>query len=130
MNDTNKEILDFFNSSGKSASAMTHALKSIGNGSMEAGVSRIGDYFKKEVKIAIEKGVKSGAIGSVIGITLVFATVSLVKKKIDESKKHKDEGEAILKGLEEALTDYSEEDNVLSDDRRSKNEEQYEGFWG
>ncbi|CDB15314.1 putative uncharacterized protein [Clostridium sp. CAG:221] len=116
MNKTSKEILDFLSSTGKSASEMTHALKFIGNGSMEDGLLRIGDYFEREVKIGTAKGA--------IGATIILTTVALVKKKIDESKKHKEEGEAILKGLEEGLIDHSEEDNVLSDHRQSNDEEQ------
>lgn len=129
MSSISKEISELLNSSGKSASEMTHALKFIGNGSMEAGLSRIGDYFEKEIKSATEKSAIGGVIGGAIGATILIATGVLVKRKIDENKKHKEEGEDILKGLKEGLIDYSEEDNILCNDKASKSEEQqHEGF--
>lgn len=116
MNNTGEEILEILTPSGKSAPEITHALKFIGNGSMEAGLSKIGDYFQKEVK----NGTMKGAIGGVIGGVILMKTVELVKKKIDESKNHKEEGEVILKGLREGLNDFSKEDNILCDDRLSE----------
>ena len=41
--------------------------------------------------------------------------LKILKKKIDENKKHKEEGEVILKGLREGLNDFSKEDNKLSE---------------
>lgn len=116
MNNTGEEILEILTPSGKSAPEITHVLKFIGNGSMEAGLSKIGDYFQKEVK----NGTMKGAIGGVIGGVILMKTVELVKKKIDESKNHKEEGEVILKGLREGLNDFSKEDNILCDDRLSE----------
>lgn len=109
MDNTGKEILEILTPSGKSAPEITHALKFIGNGSMEAGLSKIGDYFQKEVK----NGTMKGAIGGVIGGAILIKTVELVKKKIDENKKHKEEGEVILKGLREGLNNFSKEDDKL-----------------
>ena len=77
MNKTSKEILDFLSSTGKSASEMTHALKFIGNGSMEDGLLRIGDYFEREVKI----GTAKGAIGATIGTTIILTTLAQTKTK-------------------------------------------------
>lgn len=111
MNNTGKEILEILTPNGKSASEITHALKFIGNGSMEAGLSKIGDYFQKEVK----NGTMKGAIGGVISGVILIKTVELVKKKISENKKHKEEGEIILKGLREGLNNFSKEDDELSE---------------
>ena len=109
MSNTGNQIKQLLQSNGKSASEMTHALKFIGDGSMEDGLKRIGDYFEEEAK----KGRVDSAIGGAIGaavITMIFVGLGvLIKRKIDEDKKHKEEGEAILKGLEEGLLEYSEE---------------------
>ena len=66
MDNIGKEILEILKQSGKSASEITHALKFIGNGSMEAGLSKIGVYFQKEVKNGTMKGAIGGAIGGAI----------------------------------------------------------------
>lgn len=115
MNDTKKQILELLSSRGKSAPEMTHALKFIGNGSMEAGLARISDYFSKEVKLGTMKGA--------LGATLVIAIIALVKKKVEENRKHNEEGEAILKGLEKGLADFSDtNETVIPDEEVTKDE--------
>lgn len=115
MNDTKKQILELLSLRGKSASEMTHALKFLGDGSMEAGLSRISEYFSKESKIATAKGA--------LGATVVIALIALVKKKIDETRKHNEEGEAILKGLEDGLADYTKNDEkTVTAEQETKDE--------
>lgn len=105
MTNKGKQIAELLKSNGKSAPEMTHALKFIGDGSMEKGLKRIGTYFEQEVK----KGKLEGAVGGAAIMALAIGLGALVKKKIDEDKKHKEEGEAILKGLEQGLSEYTEE---------------------
>lgn len=104
MNDIGKLINDLIKSSGKTAPKMTNALKNIGNGDMQAGIARIADYFTKEgLKVGQVRGLIGGiAIGGVAVGSLIF----LIQKVVKEHKKDKEEGEAILKGLEEGITDY------------------------
>lgn len=96
-------ISDLIKSSGKSAPQMTHALKHLGNGDMQKGITRISNYFTKEgVKIGEERGFIRGAAG----VSGLFLLIFLIRKAMLEHQKHKVEGEAILKGLEDGLTDY------------------------
>lgn len=99
MNDIGKQITALIESGGKAASAMTHALKKIGNGDMQKGIMRIANFSKKE-------GIVIGAVGGALTATaLIFA----FQKALKEHKKHKAEGEAILIGLEEGLAEYEAE---------------------
>lgn len=111
MSNEGKQIAELLKSSGKSAPEMTHALKFIGDGSMENGLKRIGIYFEQEVK----KGRLEGAVGGAAIMAVVIGLGVLVKRKIEEDKKHKEEGEAILKGLEQGLSEYSEENTESVD---------------
>jgi len=90
---------------------MTHALKNLGNGNMQNGIARIAEYFTKE-------GIKSGTIRGVFlgagGIAVLIALINLIKKAIKKNQKHKLEGEAILKALEDGITDY---ENCKSEDK-------------
>lgn len=82
---------------------MTHALKHLGNGDMQKGITRISNYFTKEgIKIGEERGFIRGAAG----VSGFFLLIFLIRKTMLEHQKHKAEGEAILKGLEDGLTDY------------------------
>ena len=102
MKDIEKQITDLVNQKGKSASQITHAFSFIGNGDMATGIKRMADYFKKEGQ---KIGMVKGAVGGVAISTLIFGMGILIKNKIEENKKHREEGEAILKGLEDGLSD-------------------------
>lgn len=72
-------------------------------------------------------------IKDTIGCTLFAGILAICIKKFEASKKHKDvskehkeEGEAILKGLKDSLPDYSEEDNILRENRLFECEDQKE----
>ena len=52
MTTTGMQIVDLITDNGKPAPDMTHALKLLGNGSMQAGLTRIGNHFKAEISAA------------------------------------------------------------------------------
>jgi len=107
MNDIGKQINTLIKPSGKSASKMTHALKYLGNGDMQTGIERVADYFTKEgIKIGEVRGFING---TVVGVSLIL----LIQQVMMEHQKHKVEGKAILKGLEDGMTDY--ENNKIKD---------------
>jgi hypothetical protein len=105
VSDISKAIISLVEASGKSSSKMTHGLKSVGNGSMQAGITRIADYFAKE-------GIKVGAIGGFIGgsVAVGVPLILFLRKVINENKKHKAEGEAILRDLEAGMLEAGEAD--------------------
>lgn len=102
MTDIEKAIADLLVPDGKPSPKMTHAVKFIGDGSMQNGFERIADYY---TKVGERSGSKKGAIGGGIGgfavATITFAIGVLIKNKIDKDKALEAEGTAILKGLEE-----------------------------
>ena len=101
MDDINKQILELVNTRGKSAPQMTHALKFIGDGNMENGIEKIKTYFVSEGK---KIGEMTGYVKGVVFTSLVFTVAILIKEKIETDKKRKEEGQAILMGLEASLT--------------------------
>lgn len=104
MTDIEKAIVDLLMPDGKPSPKMTHAVKFIGDGSMQNGFARIADYFTKAGE---RSGFKKGAIGGSIGgfavASIIFAIGVLIKNKIDKDKALEAEGTAILKGLEEGM---------------------------
>lgn len=102
MNDIGIQITDLIKAKGKSASEMTHALKFIGDGNMQDGITRITDSLMKKGQ---RNGVIKGAIGGVTITLLVVGLIHFIRDKIKENRSLKAEGEAILKGLNEGLSD-------------------------
>lgn len=100
MNDIEKAIADLIIPNGKPSPKMTHALKFIGDGSMQQGLARIADYF---AKVGEKNGFKKGTITGFAAASLVFGIGTLIKAKMDKDKKLEAEGNAILQGLEEGL---------------------------
>lgn len=47
MTNIAREIATLIMSNGKSAADMTHAIKVLGNGSMQEGLTRVASYFTK-----------------------------------------------------------------------------------
>lgn len=107
MSDTANQIKNLIEASSKAAPAMTKALKKLGDGSMQAGITRIADFCVKE---GIKVGTIRGAIGGVVGTVAVGGLVLLVRKAIKDHQFHKEEGEAILKALEDSITGCEEGD--------------------
>lgn len=108
MSDTANQIKNLIEASGKAAPAMTKALKKLGDGSMQAGITRIADFCVKE---GIKVGIIRGAIGGVAGTVAVSGLVLLVRKAIKDHQFHKEEGEVILKALEDSIVGCEEADN-------------------
>lgn len=102
MNNVEKQILNLINSTGKSVTKMSNPLKIIGDGSMEKGIKKIADYM---LNTGLMKGRVQGVVGTITitGIALIIG--KLIKDYIKEKKLHKEEGEAILKALEDGLSD-------------------------
>ena len=96
MSDTVTQIKVLIEASGKTAPAMTAALKKIGNGSMQTGITTVAHFFAKE---GIKVGTIRGAIGGVAGTVAVGGLIWLVQKVIKDHQLHKEEGEAILKAF-------------------------------
>ena len=104
MTTTGMQIVDLITDNGKPAPDMTHALKLLGNGSMQAGLTRIGNHFKAEISAAFSKGLTKGRIqGSILGILGTIAvgkTIALTVNKQKKSAAHENEGKDILRAME------------------------------
>lgn len=113
MNDIDEQILDLVNNKGKSASQMTHALKFIGNGDMGTGLEKVKDYFTREGK---KIGEVTGCVKGIVFTSLIFAIGVLIKKEIERNRKRAEEGEILLKKLEEELRNDNDDlkDEVMS----------------
>ena len=106
MDDIDKQILELVNEKGKSASQMTHALKFIGNGDMCTGLEKVKDYFTREGK---KIGEVTGCVKGIVFTSLIFAIGVLIKKEIERNSRREEEGETLLKELEEELSNDSDE---------------------
>lgn len=109
MTDIEKAIADLLIPDGKPSPKMTHAVKFIGDGSMQNGFARIADYFTKGgERNGFKKGVVGGSIGGFAAASVIFAIGILIKNRIDKDKALEAEGTAILRGLEEGVQSESE----------------------
>jgi len=114
MSDIANQINAVINASGQAAPKITSGLANIGNGSMQDGINRIADFCTKSgVNTGTKAGFKAGTVRGVVGTTAVFAVLGgvayLIYDGVEKNKKNKAlkaEGEAILKGLEEGITEY------------------------
>lgn len=107
MTDTRKQILDLMTNNGKSAPEMTHSVKVLGNGSMQKGLTYIGEYFKEEIELAASKGVtkgriQGGVIGALIGASLGGLAYLVVRNK-KKAELHEEAGNKILKTMESSI---------------------------
>jgi hypothetical protein len=105
MSDAAVQIQELIKTSGKAAPAMTTALKRLGKGDMQSGITRIADYFLKE---GVKVGTIRGAVGGVIGTVTIDSLILIIREAVKSHKSHKVEGEAILKELEESLAESEE----------------------
>ena len=112
MSNTGKQIANLMMDTGKSAPDMTHAVKVLGNGSMQKGFSRIGKYFMDEINTANKKGLTKGRIqGGIAGALGAVALGGAIKFAIDKKHKHSAheiEGQKILKEMQSASPLYPE----------------------
>jgi hypothetical protein len=105
MSDTANQIQALITASGKSAPQMTQAFARLGGGNMQSGITRLANFLTKE---GIKIGTIRGAIGGVVGTAAIGSLILLIRKTVKEHKNHKSEGEAILKELEDAIANESE----------------------
>ena len=104
MTNTAMQIANLMMNNGKNAADMTHAVKILGEGSMQRGFARIGEYFSAEVADATAKGLMSGRIqGGIVGI-LGTATIGGLAWWLTRDRKakaaHETEGRTILRTME------------------------------
>jgi len=106
MTDIATQIANLMVDSGKTAADMTHAVKVLGNGSMQQGFSRIGNYFAEEAAYAATKGLQVGRLqGGIIGILGTAAIGGIMAYMLLNEKEkavHDSEGRTILKAMETA----------------------------
>jgi len=101
MTNIAREIATLIMSNGKSAADMTHAIKVLGNGSMQEGLTRVASYFTKESAMiaakSLSKGRFQGVVIGAVGATAVCGGIALaVNYKKRQQKDHDAEGRKIL----------------------------------
>lgn len=99
------QISNLMMDTGKSAADMTHAVKVLGNGSMQKGFYRIGEFFSEEIKLANAKGLYIGRIqGGIVGVIGTVAIGGIIVTVINNKHKkeiHEMEGQIILQTMKE-----------------------------
>ena len=104
MTNTAMQIANLMKNNEKNAADMTHAVKILGEGSMQRGFARIGEYFSAEVADAAAKSLMSGRIqGGIVGILGTAAVGGLAWWLTREKKAkaaHEAEGRTILRTME------------------------------
>ena len=113
MTNTATQIANLMMNNGKTAADMTHAVKVLGNGSMQQGFARIGSYFTKETAMAAAKGLAKGRIqGGVVGVLGTAAAGGIIAYFVSKNKQkadHEEEGRKILQVMGEKASDDIEE---------------------
>lgn len=99
MTNVGKQILNLMNDTNKSAPDITHALKVLGNGSMQKGLSRIRDFFRDEVGAAQNKGRIQGVIFGILGTAAFGSLIALNVYNKKKKTAHETEGQEIIKVL-------------------------------
>lgn len=106
MTNTGRQIANLMIDNGKTAADMTHAVKVLGNGSMQKGFSRIGVYFSEEVAAAAAKGLTTGRMqGGFVGVLGTAAVCGIIAYAVNRKKQnevHETEGRKILCAMEES----------------------------
>ena len=100
--DIGTKIADLITRNGKTGADMTHALKELGGGDMQRGLTRIAEFFLKDSANSLKVGRIQGAVGMAAGVGAIFLIYKLIKSAVKNSK-HKEEGKAILNCLEKNL---------------------------
>ena len=99
MNNTKTQIANLMTRNGKTGADMTHALKELGSGDMQKGLTRIAEFFLADSAQSLKVGRIQGAVGGVVGVGTIFLVSKLIKSAV-KSSKHKEEGKVILNCLE------------------------------
>lgn len=105
MTNTGRQITNLMMDTGKSAADMTHAVKVLGNGSMQQGFSRIGAFFSEEVATAAANGLATGrvqgGIAGMLGTAAVGGIIAFVINRKRKKDAHEAEGKIILQAMQE-----------------------------
>ena len=102
LNTYGTQIANLIVQNGKTGPEMTHALKDLGEGDMQKGITRIAEYFLTESSNSLKVGRLQGTVGGVVGVGLLLLIIKLFKDSKKNSKR-KEEGKVILKCLEKNL---------------------------
>ena len=123
MTNTGRQIANLMMDNGKSASDMTHAIKALGNGSMQQGFSSIGAFFKDEASIAAARSLAKGRVqGGIVGILGTVTVGSIIAYAVNKKKKmddHEAKGRIILKTMEATVSESDKEAEVDSVESKS-----------
>ena len=96
-----EQVINLLNQKGKSADAMTSALKRIGGGSMENGINKLAQFVEKAgEKKGTTKGLILGITGAITMGGFIQILIGYIKKRIKEEKDFELEGKEIIKKLE------------------------------
>lgn len=96
MSNLGKQITELLMDSGKSAPTITHALKSLGNGSMQKGLARMSNYL---VDDATAKGLTRGRLEGGLVVFSSAAFICFIYHRRATLFRNQ-EGEKILSALE------------------------------
>ena len=104
MNNIETQITNLITGSGKTGADMTHALKELGGGNMQRGLTRIAEFFLADSAYSLKVGRIQGAVGGVAGVGAIFLVYKLIKGAAKNSK-YKEEGKAIHNSIKKNLTE-------------------------
>lgn len=106
MSNTGLQIANLMMDNKKSAADMTHAVKLLGNGSMQRGFSRIGEFFSKEIALAnaagLHRGRIQGGLAGVLGTVCVGGLIWWLTQDEEDKTAHEADGQTILHAMENA----------------------------
>ncbi len=102
MSTVTSEITKIISANNPAAPFMTHALAELGNGSMQAGLKRIVNYYARESALNLKVGRIQGGIIGVLATTAIGGGIAYwyCSHQKNELKK---EGEEILNTLQKPV---------------------------
>lgn len=109
MNSTGIQITNLITKNGKTGAEMTHALKDLGDGDMQRGLTRLAEFFLEDSAPSL----KLGRIQGAAGVVAIFLFYKLIKSAVKNSK-HIEEGKVILNCLEKNLPEKKIDDSKES----------------
>jgi hypothetical protein len=113
MNSTGIQITNLITKNGKTSPEITHALKDLGDGDMQTGLTRIAEFFLADSAHSLKTGRIQGVIGGVAGVGAILLFYKFIKSAVKNSK-HIEEGKVILNCLEKNLTEKKIDDSKES----------------
>ena len=113
MTKTGLQIANLMKDNNMNAADMTHAVKVLGDGSMQKGFFEIGEFFSKEIDLAnsasLRKGRIQGGLAGMFGAVCIGGLIWWFVQDREDVTAHEEEGKRILQTMENSKAPVSDD---------------------